>query len=243
MPVKNAFTLNPRVVIVTVASTTPYVVFENEEFGTFVHDDTVIAVSPAPLPKNPEAVIDAALTILPFAPVAVNAWLVIPDAPVKVAPASGAYTPTMLFVEGIPVRFAPLPKNPEAVTEEAVVMLPVTPVSVIEELEARESAPVEENVLFVTPDPNCATPLTSKRVAGAVVPIPTFPLDRATVTNGDSEESRTWSLGDPVSEMNDSLSATPVRPGDPLPAIPYSTMFPLLLMMSNLVAEFPATEY
>lgn len=41
-------------------------------------------------PKNPEAVTLAALTMFPLAPVAVNAAFVIPDAPVKVAPARGA---------------------------------------------------------------------------------------------------------------------------------------------------------
>lgn len=83
-----------------------------------------------PLPKKPEAVTDAPLMRFPLAPVAVNAAFVIPDAPVNVAPDRGAYTPTILPVDGIPVSAEPLPKNPDALTEDALVMNPPDPVSV-----------------------------------------------------------------------------------------------------------------
>src|SRR5438046_1501048 len=82
------------------------------------------------LTEEADGVTDAPRTILPLTHVAVDARFVMPEAPVNVAPASGAYTPEMLAVDGMPVRFAPLPKKAEAVTDAPLTILPLTPVAV-----------------------------------------------------------------------------------------------------------------
>ena len=106
------------------------------------------------MPKKPDAVMEAPLMMLPLAPVAVNAWLVMPDAPTNVAPARGAYTPEMELVEGIPVKFAPLPKKPEAVTDAPPIMLPLGKDTVMAVFLAMVSAPVVEKVETVPLSPN-----------------------------------------------------------------------------------------